>query len=131
MGPDMMANVKRHHQVMMYGIPAPYQAAHDPLPNSPEKLDRGAAVFQQNCMACHGIRGYGNGPAGQAVEPPPADLAWLAHTPMSKSDPYMLWTISEGGRPLGSGMPAFKQTLSRNDIWAVISYIRAGLPKHV
>jgi mono/diheme cytochrome c family protein len=40
----------------------------------------------------------------------------------------MLWAIAEGGQPVGSDMPAFKATLSRNDIWSVIGYIRAGLP---
>jgi mono/diheme cytochrome c family protein len=124
----MMANMKRHHQAMMYGIPAPYATARDPLPNTPAKLSRGAAVFKQNCAACHGSSGYGNGPAGKELVPPPADLAWLAKTPMSRSDPYMLWTISEGGRSLGSDMPAFKGRLSMNDIWSVIGYIRAGLP---
>jgi mono/diheme cytochrome c family protein len=113
----------------MYGIPAPYRAMRDPLPSTLARLNRGAAVFQQNCAACHGPGGYGNGPAGQNLVPPPANLAWLARTPMSRSDPYMFWTISEGGRPFGSDMPSFKQTLSRNDIGAVISYIRAGLPQ--
>jgi len=39
----------------------------------------------------------------------------------------MYWTIAEGGQWLGSDMPSFKGTLSRNDIWSVIAYIRAGL----
>lgn len=129
MGPGMMANMTRHHQAMMQGIPAPYNAARDPLPNTPAKLSRGAAVFRENCAACHGRSGYGNGPAGKELVPPPADLAWLAHTPMSRSDPYMLWAISEGGQPVGSDMPSFKAALSRDDIWSVIGYIRAGLPQ--
>jgi mono/diheme cytochrome c family protein len=127
MGPGMMANMARHHQAMMYGIPVPYRTLRDPVPNTPAKFARGAAVFQENCASCHGQSGHGEGPAGQQLVPPPANLAWLAHMPMSRSDPYMYWTIAEGGKSIGSDMPSFKGTLSKSDIWAVISHIREGL----
>ena len=61
--------------------------------------------------------------------PAPADLEWLRNTPKARADPYMYWTISEGGREFESEMPAFKGKLSKNEIWSVISYIRAGLPR--
>src|SRR5690349_938976 len=63
MGPWMMGNMRRHHQVMMYGIPAPYVSLRDPLTTTPQILQHGAAVFQQSCVACHGQTGQGNGPA--------------------------------------------------------------------
>ena len=40
---------------------------------------------------------------------------------------YMAWTVAEGGAPFGSDMPAFADTLSESDRWAVIAYIRNGL----
>ena len=125
-GPGTMANLARHQRVMLYGIPAPYRSLIDPLPKSPATIGRGATVFQRNCAACHGLSGRGEGALGP-IWPPPANLAWLAHTPTSRSDPYMYWTIAEGGPPVGSDMPAFKRTLSRADIWSVIAYIREGL----
>ncbi|HSR00482.1 MAG TPA: cytochrome c [Sphingomicrobium sp.] len=127
-GPWMMANMARHHQAMMYGIPKPYDAARDPTPSTSEKLSRGGAVFAQNCASCHGPAGRGDGPAGATLSPPPANLAWLAQMPMSRSDPYMDWTVSEGGKAFQSAMPSFKDTLSASDRWAVIAYVRAGLP---
>ena len=126
-GPGMSANLARHHLVMMHGVPAPYRPLIDPLSRTRAKLNRGAAVFQQNCAACHGLSGRGEGPERKRLWPPPANLAWLAHTPTSRSDPYMYWTIAEGGPPVGSEMPAFKRMLSRTDIWSVIAYIREGL----
>jgi mono/diheme cytochrome c family protein len=39
--------------------------------------------------------------------------------------PYLFWTISEGGAPVGSAMPPFKQTLNEGDIWKIITYLRA------
>jgi mono/diheme cytochrome c family protein len=126
-GPWMMSNMARHHQAMMYGIPGPYTAAHDTTQDTPEKLARGAHVFQESCASCHGPTGAGNGPAGSELSPPPANLAWIARMPMSRSDPYMAWTVAEGGEAFQSAMPAFKSTLSESDRWAVIAYIRNGL----
>ncbi len=43
-------------------------------------------------------------------------------------DEYLLWTVSEGGKEFGSEMPAFKEQLSREEIWHIIAYMRAGFP---
>jgi mono/diheme cytochrome c family protein len=86
-------------------------------------------VFDRQCSSCHGWTGQGTGPEAFALVPAPADLEWLARTPKTKADPYMYWAIAEGGREFESDMPAFKRTLSKRDIWAVIAYIRAGLPR--
>lgn len=40
------------------------------------------------------------------------------------TDGYLFWTIAEGGAPVGSAMPAFKQTLKEDDIWKIITYLR-------
>jgi mono/diheme cytochrome c family protein len=40
------------------------------------------------------------------------------------SDSYLFWTISEGGAPVGSAMPPFKQTLTDDEIWKIITYVR-------
>jgi mono/diheme cytochrome c family protein len=41
-------------------------------------------------------------------------------------DSYLLWTISEGGVAFGTKMPAFKNALSKQQIWQVVAYLRAG-----
>lgn len=50
-------------------------------------------------------------------------------TSRSQAEPYMYWTVAEGGQAFKSEMPAFKDKLSKKDIWAVIAYVRAGLPR--
>jgi mono/diheme cytochrome c family protein len=122
----MIGSMLRHHQAMMNGIPEPYRSAANPLTNSPATLQRGAEVYDQNCASCHGEKGYGDGPAGQQLSPRPANLARLAHSHMV-SDQYADWTVSEGGQPVGSAMPAFKGILSQRDIWAVVTYVRNGI----
>lgn len=127
--PRWAANIVRKQQVIMQGVPRQYIAARDPLPDTREKLRRGARVFERHCSACHGWNGQGGGPEAFALVPAPADLEWLRNTPKSRADPYIYWSIAEGGRQFESDMPAFKRTLPKRDIWSVIAYIRAGLPQ--
>jgi mono/diheme cytochrome c family protein len=128
MGP-MAGSMPRHHQAMMSGVPAPYAGLTNPLPRTRETLERGAAVYAENCVACHGPTGRGDGEAGRDLVPPPGNLAWLARMPMVRWDPFMYWTVAEGGAPFGTAMPAFKEALSSDDIWAVIAYVQARLPQ--
>jgi mono/diheme cytochrome c family protein len=127
--PRWAANIVRKQQVIMHGLPRAYSAVHDPSPDTKAKLRRGRMVFERNCSSCHGWNGQGGGPGAFALVPAPADLEWLRNTPKKRADPYIYWTISEGGREFESDMPAFKNKLSRNDLWAVIAYIRAGMPR--
>ncbi len=129
MGQGMMGSMPRHHFVMMSGVPAPYSALRNPLPRTRETVQRGASVYEQNCASCHGATGAGDGPVGRTLSPPPANLALLAQMPMVQWDSFIYWTVAEGGAQFGTGMPAFKDTLSKDDIWAVIAYIQARLPR--
>ena len=40
----------------------------------------------------------------------------------------LYWTVAEGGAQFGTAMPAFKDVLSSDDIWAAAAYIQARLP---
>ncbi len=126
--PRWMANIARKQHVVMYGIPSPYGAMRDPTPDTPAKLRRGRAVFDRQCASCHGWSGQGPGPEAFPLVPAPADLAWLARKPKSRSQAYIYLSIAEGGRRFDSEMPAYKRTLPRSDIWAVTAYVRAGMP---
>jgi mono/diheme cytochrome c family protein len=119
----------RHRQFMTSGVPEPYASMRDPLHNSPEVIARGRTVFEETCASCHGTRGLGNGEAGRELSPPPSNLVALTAMPMMRSDPYLYWAIAEGGAPIGTAMPAFKDTLSVGDIWSVVHFLRAGLPE--
>ena len=40
-------------------------------------IERGRAVFEQNCATCHGKRGKGAAPGASTMKPPPTDLTML------------------------------------------------------
>jgi mono/diheme cytochrome c family protein len=122
------ANMSRHQQVVMQGVPVPYDRMRDPEPDSLGKLRRGTLLFDRHCSSCHGWAGTGGGSEGFFLVPAPADLQWLARTPKDRSDPYIYWTVAEGGKAFESEMPAFKESLTDEDIWSLTAYLRAGMP---
>ena len=71
--------------------------------------------------------GLGDGEGAGDLTPSPALLAYLVQQPIA-IDQYLLWSISEGGKDFGTAMPAWKDTLSEDQIWKIIAYLRAGFP---
>lgn len=127
--PRWSANIVRKQQVILHGVPEPYRKMRDSTADSRSKLDRGRMIFDQHCSQCHGWTGHGGGPDAFALVPAPADLAWLSAAPKPNAQPFAYWAIAEGGGEFQSDMPAFKDHLTNNDIWAVIAYIQAGMPR--
>lgn len=124
---DGMPSMRRHHYVMNRGIPEAYRHLDDPLARTDKALAEGQRVYEQSCAACHGEQGRGDGPAGEALRPPPANLRHLSRMSMMANDAYLYWTIAEGGKPIDTDMPAFKESLSVDEIWSVILYLRRAL----
>jgi mono/diheme cytochrome c family protein len=133
MGPGMMGSgyggSPRHRFAMTSGVPEPYRSMTNPLPRTPETVKRGAAIYEKNCVACHGATGEGNGAAARNLSPPPTNLAWLARMPMAQWDSFLYWSVAEGGAQFKSAMPAFKDVLSKDDLWSVVAYIQARMPQ--
>jgi len=121
-GPAEVSMV-RHHYVRQHGIDSQYAAKVNPLEPTAESRASGQRLYEQHCAACHGAAGLGDGEAGAALNPAPANIALASKLPMA-SDAYLYWTIAEGGAPVGSAMPPFKATLSEDEIWHIIGYLR-------
>ena len=81
--------------------------------------NNGKMIYTTNCINCHGTKGLGDGPIGNMLIPPAADLTLLE----KKSDKELLATIRKG-RP-GTAMPSWKGSLSAQDITDVLSYVRS------
>ena len=95
----------------------------EPLPANPPSLARGADVFRENCVPCHGAGGHGDGPKAKSLAgPPPADLA--DHRVMGEKSLLDIFRRISVGTP-GTAMPEFGEDLSTEDRWAVASYVAA------
>ena len=102
-------------------IAAATGGALDPFPARPPSLARGAAIYSEQCLQCHGPTGRGDGPKAKQLEgPAPASLAdpQLMRN-ASPVDVYRKVTIGVAG----TAMPQFEETLSPEDRWAVATYI--------
>ncbi len=123
----MMVRLLRHTTFMRDGVPKEYEGAKSEASTGPAIIAAGGKLYAEHCAVCHGRDGMGEGEPGRAVSPSPALLAYMIRRPISV-DEYLLWAISDGGKQFESDMPAFKNQLSRDDIWRVITYMRAGFP---
>lgn len=106
--------------------PDEYQGLTNPFAGDASAVEEGRAVFATNCAACHGESGEGDGPAAEALDPKPATLADRAMMD-SMTDGYLFWRVTEGGLnpPFNSAMPAWSETLSEDQRWQVITFLRS------
>lgn len=99
-------------------VPAEYAGKTNPFGS--EAAAVGAVEdFNTYCEACHGAAGLGDGPAGQGLNPLPANLPQVA---AQVGDDYLFWRISEG-KP-GTSMVGWAGVLNEEQIWQVVAYIR-------
>ena len=113
----------RHQFVHEHGIDARYAGKSSPLAPTADDLAQGRALYATHCAGCHGSDGAGDGEAGAALTPPPADLVWASRRRMA-TDAYLFWTIAGGGAPVGSAMPPFEGVLKEVEVWQIIAYLR-------
>ncbi len=106
----------------MQPVPAEFADLTNPIPADEASIARGEAIYQQQCAACHGPTGLGDGDAAATLDPPPAPLA---RTAQKMDDAYLYWRIHEGGAAFGTAMPAYGAVLSEDQIWDVINYLRS------
>ncbi|HEX4366279.1 MAG TPA: CopD family protein [Rhodopila sp.] len=109
--------------LLIQAYPTSFQ--NSPTDFSASSIARGQMVFAENCVACHGPGGEGNGPAASGLRIKPADLT-QPHI-WGHSDGEMFWWVSHGIEDPEGGlaMPGFAGILSSDDVWAVIDYVRA------
>ncbi|HLY67616.1 MAG TPA: c-type cytochrome [Chloroflexota bacterium] len=95
--------------------------ATNPLANNQRAMQAGRDAYTGSCASCHGADGKGNGVYGQATYPPATDLT--AGNAREKSDAELFW-ITKHGLSF-TGMPGFGNQYNDQDIWSLVSYLRA------
>lgn len=97
------------------------KSAKNPIPFTAENLAAGKEAFGHYCTVCHGLDGQGTGvPFANQMSPP---LPSLASSGVQKyTDGQLKWIIDNGISP--SGMPASRGTLSDDEIWSIVLFLR-------
>jgi mono/diheme cytochrome c family protein len=93
----------------------------NPFSARADVLADGKGAFSHYCVACHGVDGQNTGvPFADKMSPPVPSLA--SAEVQSYTDGQLKWVIDNGIWP--SGMPGSKGTLSDDEIWSIIVYLR-------
>ena len=109
---------------------APGRAARkqNPIPSDAASIAKGKELYVNACFPCHGASGRGDGPSAATLERNGARIR-----PGNLSDPKrweetdgeLFWKISEGNSP----MPSWAATLTEEQRWTIINYVRTLAPK--
>jgi len=81
----------------------------------------GMVLYGESCAVCHGIAGYGDGPAAADLKPKPADLTARHAASHTVGDLY--WWLSHGIKE--TAMPGFKESFNEDERWDLINFLRA------
>lgn len=97
------------------------------IPQTPEAIAAGKAIYEKRCYYCHGIKGDGNGPAAPRLDPKPRNFTRNEYKIRSTelgtlpTDEDLFRIITSGVE--GTAMP-FWSTLSSEERWQVIYYVK-------
>lgn len=125
--------------VCTFSFPFAAQADHE---LEGRDISRGETLYQDNCAACHGanLEGQPNWqyPDENGVLPaPPHDRT--GHTWHHDNQLLFTYTALGGAGTLAargitdfkSGMPGFAETLTEDEIWDTLAYIRSTWPQRI
>jgi hypothetical protein len=93
-----------------------------PFKFSTETVKNGEIIFLKNCTSCHGTVGKNN---FVKLTPPPGDPATDKF--QKQTDGELFYKITTGKSP----MPEFRNILSEEQRWLVISYFRSFNPTYI
>lgn len=91
--------------------------------SGPDVALRGKAIFATNCARCHGPDGKGGGPDSDHA----ADLTDDLRTELNPEGVLFYKVLNGHGIQLRGfiyDMPAFSAKLSKEEIWAVVEYLK-------
>ena len=98
----------------------------NPIAATEENIADGREHFGHHCGICHGLDGQATGvPFADRMSPPVPSL--VSKDVQDYADGQLKWIIANGINP--SGMPAWKEILSDEEMWKVVDYVRHLPPK--
>jgi mono/diheme cytochrome c family protein len=102
-------------------IPPDAETLKNPLPVDDTLLAAGKAIFKDKCERCHGPAGRGDGPDADPDAMGDMDLT-VAKRAERNPDGVVFYKVMNGRRK--PKMPVFKEELTEEQVWAVVTYVQ-------
>jgi len=102
-------------------LPPEADTTKNPLTVDAKLLATGKSIFKDKCQKCHGASGKGDGPDADPDAQEDMDLTRANRA--SKNPDGVVFFKAWNGRKKPK-MPAFKDELSKEQIWAVVAYVQ-------
>ena len=102
-------------------LPPEAETTKNPLPVDAKLLATGKSIFKDKCQKCHGASGKGDGPDADPDAQEDMDLT-RADRAAKNPDGVVFFKVFNGRKK--PKMTAQKDELSKDQIWAVVSYVQ-------
>jgi mono/diheme cytochrome c family protein len=89
----------------------------------PDKIERGLALYHENCEQCHGAPGVSPQRAALGMMPVPA---YLVRTAREWTPARIHWIVKNGMKM--TGMPAWQYRMDDEALWSVVAFVTQRLP---
>ena len=90
-----------------------------PALDPPERILRGAALYRDKCVQCHGAPGVAQDDIGKGMQPLPGPLV----DALQRWRPREIYWITRHGIKM-SGMPAWQFRLDDAQLWDVVAFVQ-------
>jgi mono/diheme cytochrome c family protein len=102
-------------------LPTTAEEEKNPLAGDPGAVAAGKELFMKNCKRCHGPGGKGDGPDADPDSMQDMDLT-QARRAARNPDGVVFYKVWNGRTK--PKMPAFKDDLSKDQVWQIVSYVQ-------
>ena len=113
---DTAAQLQRLREM----VPPELRERPNPVEPTEAVLARARSIFGSQCATCHGPNGDANVPVARTLNPPPVNFT---HPAFADMEPGATFYIIQNGVAT-SGMPAFGRSLSEEEIWGLVHFLR-------
>ena len=93
----------------------------NPFAGDQQAAAEGKQLFEKNCKRCHGASGKGDGPDGDPDHQEDMDLTQARRAARNPDGVVFFKAWNGRAKPK---MPAFKDSLSKEDVWKIVTYVQ-------
>jgi mono/diheme cytochrome c family protein len=118
---DQKPPAQKPNSASGWQLPPDAEEKKNPLPAEAKVLNTGKAIFKDKCAKCHGATALGDGPD---ADPDHREHMNLTDPKFAdrNADGVVFYKVSNGRRR--PKMPAFKEELTEQQIWSVVTYVQ-------